>query len=187
MLVKRGSLAWLLVVAAALIAAAMALAVAELPSGGGHSKAAAATSNRVQGPPLRPATVVGSDGARVTCPSGSQPYVFINDAYFVPALKRGTLFVPGTYRIRMTGTVANETTSGIVIDQIRLHALTTIWRRAHVTAPHRLAANSSGRLTIVGTYRSHSVQQANVSATMGWHWQQRTLAACMSRGLIQDD
>lgn len=176
------------VIALAVLAVVLAATVAGVAAGvARHHRDAARYADRVQGPPLHRATVVTHDGTRIKCPMGSEPYLFINDAYFTPKLHLGTTFVPGQYRVRLTGTVANETTSAIVIDQIRPHVGTQIWRHARVIAPAALKANSSGRLTIVGVYRVRHVQPASVSGTLGWHWQQRSLKPCLSRGLIQDD
>jgi hypothetical protein len=185
---RRGTITALLVVAAVVLGAAVALAVHT--SDGLARVTAAHPSNPIQGPQPKPVIITSSAGATtttITCPQGSQPYVFIQNAFFTPKLKLGTNFVPGTYHIELTGTVANETTSKIVVDHLIPWALDVAWRGAKVTAPRVLRANSSGRLIIRGTYTSRKVRAASVGATLRWHWADSSLQPCGKRGLVDDD
>jgi hypothetical protein len=143
----------------------------------------------IQGP--RPAVVKvtpGPGAAPVTCPQGAVPYVNITFANFKPNLVDGTRFRSGRYRISLSGQVANETTSAIVIDRDEPWTLShQPWPAGRVRAPMKLAANSSGRLRITGTFRAITSGHARLGATLHWHWASPRLAACGARGLIDDD
>jgi hypothetical protein len=149
----------------------------------------ARASDRIQGPQPAAITLTPTPGADpVVCPQGSTPYVNITFSRFAPGLTNGTSFRPGRYQILLTGQLANETTAAIVIDRIvpwTLHHQP--WPGAHVRAPLRLAANSSGRLRISGTFRASARGQAIVGASLRWHWAAPRLRACGERGLIDDD
>lgn len=158
-------------------------AAALLPGAG-----AAEHPNRTQGPATVAATVVGAAGKAVSCPVGATPSVKITAAYFTPRLDRGTTFKAGrAYRIRLEGTVVNETTSPIVVTDV----LPTIngggWAGATTTRPDGLAANSSGSLVIEGTFKGLSTRQAAAGASLRWHWSDSQLAPCGEKGLVDDD
>lgn len=182
---RRVAVLALLGVAVLALAAGVTLAV--LPSRSDHSAAATRPQNIVQGP--RPATITITDasGKLVRCPQGSTPYINISNAFFVPRLTRGTDFVPGKYAISLSGVIANETTSGIVIDKIIPWVLAPAWKKAVVHGPARLKANSSGKLVIRGHFFARHVEGAAVGATLRWHWAEPELANCKQRGLIDDD
>jgi hypothetical protein len=153
--------------------------------GGSDAHATAA----IQGPRPAPVTITAaSGGSRIVCPRGSVPYVNITAADFTPKLTNGTQFRPGRYRITLSGQVANETTAAIVVDRIAPWTLKhRAWRAAHVTAPLRLSANSSGRLHITGIFHSPGRGQAALGASLHWHWASSRLARCGEKGLIDDD
>jgi hypothetical protein len=153
-----------------------------------RSSETTSAGDAVQGPKFPAARVTEPAGNVVTCPLGSVPYVNITEAYFTPRLAGGTSFLPGiTYRIRLTGTVANEPTAPITIIALRPRTGAAAWRGARFRAPTKLSANSSGKLEVQGTYRVTKVAQASLSAHMTWRWSEQRLAACGERGLIDDD
>jgi hypothetical protein len=161
--------------------------VAVILSAGKATSARPVPRNVVQGPRFAPATVTTAAGATITCPMGSVPYVNISNAYFVPKLRAGTSFADGTYHIELSGAVVNETTAPITITGLLPMAADRAWRGATVSAPIRLGANSSGALVIRGQYRSAGLAQAKVAARVSWHWSDRRLLPCGSKGLIDDD
>jgi len=152
-------------------------------------EAVAHPADAIRGPRSAPVTVWPSaDGKSITCPQGSVPYVNITAAEFTPKLTDGSHFGLGRYRITLSGQVANETTAAIVVDRITpwiLHHRP--WPAARVGAPLRLAANSSGKLHISGTFRPAPRTQAVLGATLHWHWAAKRLARCGEKGLISDD
>lgn len=182
---RRVAVLALLGVAVLTLAAGITLAV--LPSRSDHSAAATRPQNIVQGPRLPTIRITGASGNVLRCPQGSTPYINISNAFFVPRLTRGTDFVPGKYSISLSGVIANETTSGIVIDKIIPWVLAPAWKHAVVHGPTQLSANSSGKLVIRGHYFARHVHAAAVGATLRWHWARPDLAPCGKRGLIDDD
>lgn len=143
--------------------------------------------NRVQGPPQDGATITTPNGRTLACPLGSEPAVNITNASFSPKLTRGTQFHHGRYRITLTGVIANETTSAVLVQGVAPWIESGRWADARVSAPARLAANSSGKLVIVGSYQASSSMPVRAGATLNWKWAEPRLRPCNGRGLIEDD
>jgi len=122
----------------------------------------------------------------VVCPQGAVPAVMLTGSQFVPPLIGGTTFGAGTYRITVTGTVANETTAAITIRAIALTIAGRAWT-ADVTRPATLPAQSSAPLRIEGVYRSPSIAAASIKTDLDWQWQAPALRACGEKGLVEDD
>lgn len=146
----------------------------------------APSRDRVQGPPLIPATVPLPDGRALTCPGGAEPTVYVQRAAFEPLLTGGTQLVPGTYSITLQGRVVNETNSPILLSGLRLSVGKARWK-PRVEVPAQLAANSSRAFVAKGSFRATRKEQARVSADLGWRWQDATLKPCGTKGLIEDD
>ncbi len=145
----------------------------------------AATTPGVEGPPLQAARVL-VHGARLTCPKGAEPGVRIQAATFEPSLDGGTRFLAGTYRIRLTGSVVNETTSAITVRSVQLSVRGRHWRAA-VRAPHALGANASAPFAVSGTWVVRHAGSARIDARLHWAWTQSSLEPCGGRGLVEDD
>jgi hypothetical protein len=151
-----------------------------------HGASRPASSNAIQGPTVAAATVTAAAGRAITCPQGAEPGIMITNAHFSPQLAGGTTFLHGSYRVTLTGVVANETTRSIRVDGIDPVAQGAAWNPDRVTAPKSLAANSSGKLLIRGTYSSSTRAQVKVGASLRWRWSDPALVPCGSRGLIED-
>jgi hypothetical protein len=147
---------------------------------------AATIVREVQGPGSSPATVISKNGKVITCPSGAEPTVYIEEATFGPLLTGGTRLSRGTYSIALHGRVVNETNSPILIRSIQLAVGSTRWR-IRVSHPRRLTSGDSKPITAEGSFRNEHVQQAKVSAHLTWSWRDAGLLPCGAKGLIEDD
>jgi hypothetical protein len=166
----------------ALVALLSCLGLLTACTGGG-----ARPGNRVQGPPQEGATITASNGRPLECPLGSEPVVNITGATFSPKLTGGTHFHRGRYRISLIGVIANETTSAVLVRGVAPWIESDPWADATVSAPDRLAANSSGKLVIVGSYQASGSMPARMGAALNWVWAEPRLRPCHDRGLIEDD
>lgn len=136
--------------------------------------------------PAKEFTVTPPDGHRRTCPTGSEPVVNLTGAQFQPRLVGGVTFARGSYRIRLRGVVANETTAPVTVLWLKPHVGFSIWN-ATVTVPRSIPAESSVPLVIDGTYVSTGTQHVSVRAQLGWEWQSPALRRCADEGLVHDD
>jgi hypothetical protein len=154
----------------------------------------APTAAAPQRPPLLPPgasaspfTVTGADGSTVACPTGSEPTVMITEANFAPTLTDGSVMAKGRYHIRLRGTVDNET--GAAIDVKRLFASVRygFWPGAQVRVARTIAAQSSARITVDGTYTSKTKGTVRVATHLDWQWHDSGLTGCGENGLVADD
>jgi hypothetical protein len=145
-------------------------------------------------PPLLPAggmpapyTFTDAQGRLIVCPTGSEPTVMITAATFDPPLTGGSVMVAGRrYRIRLSGTVDNET--GAAVDVRRLFAsVRDVFWPAHITVVRKIPAQSSVRITVDGSYTSRSKGAVRVATHLDWHWHDPKLAGCDENGLVHDD
>jgi hypothetical protein len=145
-------------------------------------------------PPLLPAggapsayTFTDTKGRLIVCPTGSEPTVMITAATFDPPLTGGSVMVAGRrYRIRLSGTVDNET--GAAVDVRRLFAsVRDVFWPAHITVVRSIPAQSSVRITVDGSYTSHSKGAVRVATHLDWHWHDTKLTGCDENGLVHDD
>jgi hypothetical protein len=167
-----------------------------LSSGAVAAPTPARPSNAVASQPLTatlpPAPAAGgvvvtrADGSRVRCPHGAEPRITLTGAQFEPALTHGTSFVPGRYRIRLVGTVDDETGAAVDVRAVRLTLGGRPWSAKPVVAT-RVAPDSSARLVVEGEYVAHTKGRVDLRAELAWRWTDSKLSACGSRGLIEDD
>ena len=167
------------------VVAVMAIAVSSCSDGSRIDHPARRTVSGIQGPSLHPARVF-SGRQRVTCPVGAEPTVDIRNVTFTPRLTAGTRFGKGRYRISLSGSVVNETTSPVRVEGIGLTVGGTPWH-ASIARPASLGAGDAQPLIVSGVFRSRSAEQAKVAAHLRWSWRDDRLRRCGSRGLITDD
>jgi hypothetical protein len=130
--------------------------------------------------------VTRSDGTRVTCPHGAEPTVTLTGAQFEPALSGGTSFARGRYRIRLVGTVDDETGAAIDVRGVRFTLGGHAWAGKPAVAT-RVAANSSARLVVEGEYVARRTERVDLRSHLDWRWADPGLSACGAKGLIDDD
>jgi hypothetical protein len=176
------------VLAAALVAAIGVAVVSRLH----HDRASlpvranARPSKLPAGPAAEDNVVTSADGSQMRCPSGQLPAITLQNARFAPPLADGHAFAKGRYRIRLTGTAANDTTAPIAITGVVVTVGGHQWRPA-VTAPTALRPSTGGDIAIDGTYDSPAPAAASIHAALQWQWQAVMLRPCGVRGLIEDD
>jgi hypothetical protein len=122
----------------------------------------------------------------VRCPHGAEPRITLTGAQFEPALTHGTSFVPGRYRIRLVGTVDDETGAALDVRGLRLTLGGRPWSAKPVVAT-RVGAESSARLVVEGEYVARRNERVDLRAELAWRWADPKLSACGSKGLIEDD
>jgi hypothetical protein len=149
-------------------------------------RANARPSKLPAGPAGEDNVVAGPDGTRMRCPSGQLPAITLQNARFAPPLAGGHTFAKGRYRVRLTGTAANDTTAPIAITGVVITVGGHQWRPA-VTAPAALRPSTGGVIHIDGTYDSPGPATASIHAALQWQWQAATLRPCGATGLIEDD
>jgi hypothetical protein len=147
-----------------------------------------------QRPPLLPAgggpapmTITAADGRTITCPTGSAPTVAISEATFTPALTGGTTMKRGRYRIRLRGTVDNETGSTVDVRRLTASVRGRFWPGARVTVRPTIAAQSSVPIVVDGVYDSDERGPVRVGTHFDWSWHGAELADCGENGLVEDD
>jgi hypothetical protein len=156
-----------------------------------HTGTPAAVANR-RPPKLPPpvpspaATVVGRDGAPVSCPTGKAPAIVLTRSTFTPRLANETVMGKGRYRISVSGAVHNETTQPITVRSVTVHVNGQPWQ-ATVRVASALAAQSSVDLLIEGAYENPRSGTPDIHANLSWTWQAPELAPCGDAGLIEDD
>jgi hypothetical protein len=114
------------------------------------------------------------------------PGISLQNASFLPPLTGGYAFAKGRYHVRLSGTVANDTTAAIAITAVIVTVGGQQWRPA-VTAPAALRPSTGGEITIDGTYDSPGPADASIHASLQWQWQAAVLRPCGVHGLIEDD
>jgi hypothetical protein len=149
-------------------------------------RANARPSKLPAGPAVEDNVVAGADGTRMKCPSGQLPAITVQNASFAPPLAGGHAFTKRRYRIRLTGTAANDTTAPIAITGVVVSVGGHDWR-PDVTAPTVLLPSTGGGVEIDGTYDSPAPAAASIHAALQWQWQTTMLRPCGVRGLIDDD
>jgi hypothetical protein len=154
------------------------------PAGAVQSQPSTATLPPAPGP--GDVVVTQTGGTKVTCPHGAVPTVTLTGASFEPALTGGTSFVPGRYRIRLVGTVDDETGAAVDVRGVRLTLGGRTWSGKPVVAT-RVAANSSTPLVIEGGYVAKGTERVDLRAELDWRWADPRLSACGEKGLIEDD
>ena len=87
----------------------------------------------------------------------------------------------------LTGKVINETTAPITITRLRPLVGNQVWAGATVSGPTSLEPDSSGEMTIRGSYTSRRTDQANVRVGLDWIWARAAFSECGTRGLQADD
>lgn len=145
-------------------------------------------------PPLLPAggaptpyTFTDAKGRLIVCPTGSEPTVMITAATFDPPLTGGTVMGAGRrYRIHLSGTVDNETGAAVDVGRLSASVRDVSWP-ARITVARKIPAQSSVRVTVDGSYTSHSKGAVRVATHLDWHWHDTKLTDCDENGLVADD
>jgi hypothetical protein len=147
-----------------------------------------------QRPPLLPPggtpvpfTVTGADGRALACPVGSEPTVMITEATFTPTLTGGAVMAKGAYRIHLRGTVDNETGAAIDVKRLFASVRYDFWPGARIHVAKTIAAQSSARITVDGTYASRTKGTVRVATHLDWQWHDTKLSGCGENGLVADD
>jgi len=182
---RRPVMLALLVVAAV---ASLAVAVVLIAQPAGSPSTAAHPR-----PPLLPAAsagaplyVTGVDGRSVTCPTGSEPSIYLTGAVFTPALTGGSTMGKRRYHLRLEGSVNNETGAAVDIRTLTVSVRESYWP-AKITVARSIAPQSSIRVVIEGDYRSTESGPVDVASHLDWRWHAADLTACGEAGLIEDD
>jgi hypothetical protein len=176
-------------VAGTLTALLLSSGAVAAPTAGRSTSALPAQPSTATLPPapgVSGAVVTRADGAKVTCPHGAEPTVTLTNASFEPALTGGTSFRPGHYRIRLVGTVDDETGAAVDVRAVKLTVGGRTWS-GKPTVATRVAANSSARLVIEGEYVARRTERVDLRAQLDWRWTDPGLSACGEQGLIEDD
>jgi hypothetical protein len=177
----------ILVVCAVLSAGVAAVLVAR---GGEPGRSAAAHPRPSLLPPggsTAPLTFTAADGRTIICPTGSAPTVMITEAVFEPALTGGTIMHKGRYRIRLRGTVNNETGAAIDVRKLIASVRGRFWPSASITTARTIGPQSSERVVLDGTYHSDHKGPVRVGTVFEWQWHAAELADCGENGLVEDD
>jgi hypothetical protein len=120
------------------------------------------------------------------CPTGALPRVTLTGATFSPPLTGGTSFVKGRYTITLVGTVDDETGAGIDVRGLRLTIGGRPWT-ARPTVATRVAAQTSARLAVTGTYTATRTERVDLRTKLSWRWTDAALTPCGTKGLVDDD
>jgi hypothetical protein len=175
-------------IAAALVSLAIALVIVLRPAPAAPTVAAHARPTLLPpGPGTKPVKVIGADGSEVSCPTGSEPSIYLTYGSFTPRLTNATVMKKGTYHIHMRGTVNNETGSAIRIRSISASVRLKYWSAARITVPRAIKAQSSVPIVIDGDYRSTTSGPVDVATRFDWRWQSAELTSCGEAGLVADD
>ena len=134
-----------------------------------------------------PFTVTGADGRAIACPTGSEPTVMITEATFTPTLAGGAVMAKGAYTIHLRGTVDNETGGAIDVKRLFASVRYGFWPGAHIRVAKTVAAQSSARITVDGTYTSRTKGTVRVATHLDWQWHDPNLTGCGENGLVADD
>jgi len=127
------------------------------------------------------------DGRVLTCPSGSEPTVYVQEATFAPLLTtQGTQMEKRTYTIALSGRVVNETDAAVAVRGLRFTVANKPWT-PHVALPALLAAGDAAPFQARATFRSSRRQSVRVGAHFNWAWEDQGLRPCGDKGLIEDD
>jgi hypothetical protein len=134
-----------------------------------------------------PYTFTDAEGRLIVCPTGSEPTVMITAATFDPPLAGGSVMVAGRrYHIHLSGTVDNETGAAVDVGRLSASVRDVFWP-AHITVARKIPAQSSARVSVDGTYTSHSKGAVRVATHLDWHWHDTKLTDCDENGLVADD
>lgn len=180
-------------VALVVLAALLVVGVAGAAMALGRPDSGTATALANRRPPKLPSavpspatTVVGRDGATVSCPTGAVPAIVLTRSTFTPRLAGGTVMSRGRYRISMYGTVHNETSQPITVRSVTVQVDGQPWQPT-VSVAGAVPTQSSVELLIEGTYENPRAGTPDIHTDLSWTWQAPELTPCGDKGLVEDD
>jgi hypothetical protein len=140
----------------------------------------------IQGPVRKAATIRDRHGRRHTCPHGAVPGVVIEGVHVYPEPAQGLWLLPGRYRLAVRGRLVNESSAPIDVRGVHLSLGHAVWSPTTPRA-HAVGADSSTSFRLRAPWHSRTTQRLALRARLSWQWQDSSVRACGTKGLVEDD